>query len=81
MPVESPNHMHLHKLKPKIGEKGLALKQLEQSFKPGGLKVRGFLSELNRMGKPTVTRFKMITGIEKIAAHLKKKISQYASVK
>lgn len=55
----------------KIGESGLALKHLELSFKRGGFEgLWGLLSEQNSVGKPRVTRSKMI--VENIAAYFEK---------
>ena len=55
----------------KIGESGLSLKHLELSFKQAGFEgLLSLLSELNSLGKPRVTRLKMI--IEKIAAYFER---------
>ena len=55
----------------KIGESGLALKHLELSFQRGGFEgLRVMLSELNSVGKPRVTKSKMI--IKNISAYFEK---------
>ena len=55
----------------KIGESGLALNHFELSFKLGGFEGhRVLLPELNSMGKPRVTKSKMI--IKNLSAYFEK---------